>query len=118
MDSRKKALSHFRNQLRKNRPEELPVKKVTVASDSAEGLKEGLEKAEDLLENPKKMMGSMMPEMEGEEYESEESEGEESEDEMEDEGKEMMKASCSDEMLQGMSREQLVEKVKELRELL
>lgn len=47
----------------------LPAKKVTVASDSPEGLKEGLEKAEELVESG----------MEGMEDESdmEESEGEE-----------------------------------------
>lgn len=50
------------------------MKKVTVASDSEEGLKEGLEKAEDVLESK----------MEKEEDESEE-EMEDSEEEMEDE---------------------------------
>ena len=42
------------------------LKKVTVAADSEEGLKEGLEKAEDVVES------KLEPEMEGEEMESEE----------------------------------------------
>ena len=54
------------------------MKKVTVASDSEEGLKEGLEKAEDVLESK----------MEKEEENSEE-EMEDSEEEMEDSEEEM-----------------------------
>jgi hypothetical protein len=47
------------------------IKKVTVASDSPEGLKKGLEKAEDMVEE--KLASSEEPEME----DSEESEDEE-----------------------------------------
>ncbi len=56
------------------------MKKVTVASDSEEGLKEGLEKAEDILGKSK------MEDSEEEEDSEDESEGEsEDESEMEDE---------------------------------
>jgi ubiquinone biosynthesis protein UbiJ len=56
------------------------IKKVTVASSSKEGMKEGLEKAQELVEA--KDMG------EESEEESEESEMMESEEESEDEGEE------------------------------
>ena len=45
-----KALGDFRNEAAKLMKDKMNgLKKVTVASDSKEGLKEGLEKAEDLL---------------------------------------------------------------------
>lgn len=113
MDSRKKALSHFRKQLREStRGSELPVKKVSVMADSPEGLKEGLEKAEEIVENPKKALSGMIPEMESE---SEESESEESEENGED--SDYIKSECSDDKLASMSREELVEKVKMLRDM-
>lgn len=52
MDARKKALDHFRKQLRSDsRGSEMPMKKVSVMADSEEGLMEGLEKAEDIVED-------------------------------------------------------------------
>ena len=52
MDARKKALDHFRKQLRSDsRGSEMPLKKVSVMADSEEGLMEGLEKAEDIIED-------------------------------------------------------------------
>lgn len=105
MDSRKKALSHFRKQLRDSRSGELPVKKVSVMADSPEGLKEGLEKAEEIVESPEEALSGMMPEME------------EADEMDEDESEEYDKESCSDEKLAMMSRDELVEKIKELREM-
>jgi len=64
VDPRKKALDYFRNEKRKGRAEsEFPVKKVTVMADSKESLEKGLEKAEDIVEDPSSMLGDL-PEME------------------------------------------------------
>lgn len=115
MDSRKKALAHFRKELRAGRAES-PIEKVSVMADSPEGLKKGLEKAEEIVENPKKALSGMMPEMEDQmESESEESESEESEENGED--SDYIKSECSDDKLASMSREELVEKVKMLRDM-
>ena len=120
MESRSKALAHLRKGLREKKVGEMPLEKVTVAASSPEALKKGLEKAEEIVEDPKKMLGAMGSEMgEDEGYESEEeSEEDEMEDEMEDADKEMMKQSCSDDMIASMSREELMDKVKKLREML
>lgn len=70
---RKKALDHFRKELRNgSRSEELPVKQISVMADSKEGLEEGLETAEELLDEglPAEMMSD----------ESEDSEMDESEE--------------------------------------
>ena len=69
MKSREKALSQLRKSLRSNdRGEELPIpmKKVSVMADSKEGLEEGLEKAEDILEElplPEDDMKEELPKM-------------------------------------------------------
>lgn len=112
MESKMKALSQLRKSLRSSRGEELPMKKVSVMAPTEEGLKEGLEKAEELLPKVSKMMPKMKGcegceegcEMckaseESEEYgESEESEESESSDEFE-----------------SMSKEDLIAMVKELK---
>lgn len=54
MKSREKALSHLRKSLRsQDRGDELPrpTQKVSVMADSKEGLEEGLNKAEEVLED-------------------------------------------------------------------
>ena len=62
------------------------LKKVTVASDSKEGLKKGLEKAEEVLESKCPECEGEECECESEEYESEEApEAEESEELSEEE---------------------------------
>lgn len=73
-----KALADYRGEAQKLMKDKMKkMKKVTVASDSEEGLKEGLEKAEDIIES-----GMEAQEM-GEEYEEEmEDEEEMSEDEI------------------------------------
>jgi hypothetical protein len=108
MESRSKALSHLRKNLRSGRGEELPMKKVSVIAPTTKGLEEGLKKAEDLMESGV-IEKVMKPEMESEEHESMESKdyenGEESE-EMEEKAPE------------DMSREELIAMVKEHREML
>ncbi len=80
---------------------ELPgLKKVTVASNSEEGLKRGLEKAEDLLEQKKEAMG-MKKEMLAEE---EPKDPLESEDEIETAKEDPMSKVKS--LLAGMSEEE------------
>lgn len=76
MDSRTKALQHFRKEKREGRGSfELPVKKVSVMADSEEGLEKGLEKAKEIVEKgPEAMIPDIgaMPGHDGdEEYESE-----------------------------------------------
>lgn len=72
-----------------------PKMKVTVASDSPEGLEEGLSKAEMILKKRKEMM-------------SEEPEMEESEDESEDESPEdEMMEDLSEEMMASLAEEEL-----------
>lgn len=97
MDSRKGALSALRKNLRSASEDLSPVKKVSVMADSEEGLKKGLEKAEDIMES------GMVDEME-----------EEADDdmmEMESEDKDY-----SDEALAMMSREDLIECVRKMRD--
>lgn len=79
MDSRKSALAHLRKEKRSGRDLELPVKKVSVMADSKKGLEEGLEKAEEIIKDPKSLMAGMpegmMDELESdepEEYDSDE----------------------------------------------
>lgn len=75
MDSRKSALAHLRKEKRSGRDLELPVKKVSVMADSKKGLEEGLEKAEEIIKDPKSLMAGMsegmMDEMEQESNEPE-----------------------------------------------
>jgi hypothetical protein len=85
MDARKKALDHFRKQLRSDsRGSEMPMKKVSVMADSEEGLIEGLEKAEDIVEDgaeavSQDIASEMMDEMGDEEMMDEEYASEEEE---------------------------------------
>lgn len=92
--SKKEVLSDLKSQMEEQMAEGLKgmkgLKKVTVASDSPEGLKEGLEKAEEVVE---KLPGE----------ESEETESEEMEDESEDE-----------EMSEEMSEDEIDAKLAEL----
>lgn len=60
------------------------LKKVTVASNSPEGLKKGLEKAEDMLSRKMSVEDSEDEDMEESEDEREEEESEEREEEVED----------------------------------
>jgi len=58
VDSRSKALQHFRKEKREGRHSfEFPVKKVSVMADSEKGLEEGLEKAQDIVEDPSVIPG-------------------------------------------------------------
>lgn len=61
-----------------------PMQKVTVMAKDKKSLKEGLEKAEDVIEKVPELEGSEEPEMEEseEEMESDESESEESPDDL------------------------------------
>jgi|LakMenEpi03Aug12_release.lakeMendotaPanAssembly.Ray.scaffolds.fasta_scaffold2982852_1 hypothetical protein len=79
---------------------EKKLQKVTVASDSAEGLKKGLSKAEQILSKKKEMFPEL-PEMEESE---DEEESEDDSSEMEDECKDMSKEELQSkiEMLQKM----------------
>lgn len=94
----KKASMNVLGDLRKMAQDEMKgkmasMKKVTVASDSKEGLKKGLEKAEDILEGEEKCgMCSKTPcecEESEDEYESDDSE-EMSEEEIDAKIKELM----------------------------
>jgi hypothetical protein len=78
---------------------EKKLQKVTVASDSAEGLKKGLSKAEQIL-SKKKELSPELPEMEESEDEESEDESSEMEDECEDMSKEEIQSKI--EMLQKM----------------
>ena len=75
-----------------------PMQKVVVAAKNKEGLKKGLEKAEDVLEK--------MPSMESEE--------EESEDEMESE-EDSEYSMPSEEEMQKMSKEELIACMKRMK---
>lgn len=96
-DMRKNALGMLRKNLR-TVGEELPVKKVSVMADSEEGLKEGLEKAEDLMES-----GAI-------------NEMEDSTESMMEEGMESEEKDYSDEALSMMSREELIDCIKKMRD--
>jgi hypothetical protein len=96
MNMRKNALASLRKNLR-TVGDEVPVKKVSVMADSEEGLMEGLEKAEDIMES--KLGGEM------------ESESEDMEMEGESEEKDY-----SDEALAMMSREELIDCIKKMRD--
>lgn len=80
------------------------LKKVTVASDSPEGLEKGLDKAKEIVGNKDlapEMMSEEMPEMASEEEESEEEESPEmeaSEEESEEEGEEKKVADLEEEI--------------------
>lgn len=79
------------------------LKKVTVASDSPEGLEKGLDKAKEIVGNKDlapEMMSEEMPEMASEEEESEEEapEMEASEEESEEEGEEKKVADLEEEI--------------------
>lgn len=100
-DMRKNALGMLRKNLRAV-GEELPVKKVSVMADSEEGLKQGLEKAEDILEG--EMGEEQMNSPEGMEQQSE----------MED--MESEEKDYSDEALAMMSREELIDCIKKMRD--
>jgi len=89
------------------------IKKVTVASDSEEGLEEGLDKAKEIL---KKKLGSedMMEEESMSESDDEELEvSEEDRDEMEDEAEDLM-----DDALDKMSPEEIKAKIEKLKVML
>jgi hypothetical protein len=79
MESRNKALSHLRKNLRSGRGEELPMQKVSVMAPDKKGLEEGLKKAEDLMKSGV-IEKVMKPEMESEESSEMESEEEYGED--------------------------------------
>ena len=108
MDMKRKAKEGMLKELSKMMSDDMysPLKekkmqKVTVASDSVEGLKKGLSKAEQILAK-KKEMESEIPEMEEKE---EEDESEEMEDESEDESEDSMDKEAilaKIEMLQNM----------------
>lgn len=98
MDPRRGALASLRKNLRAS-SEELPVKKVSVMADSKEGLVKGLEKAEDIVESKL-----------GEEMESEDDSMEEM---MDGESEEK---DYSDEALAMMSREELIDCIKKMRD--
>jgi hypothetical protein len=106
MESKMKALSHLRKSLRSSRGEELPMKKVSVMAPTEEGLKEGLQKAEEIL--PK--IGKMIPKME--ESECSECEGCEK-----CEGSEEYEKSeeSSEGEFESLSREELISMIKELK---
>ncbi len=84
------------------------LKKVTVASDSEEGVKKGLEKAKDLLGHD---MSEQAPEMEGSEVAEEENESPEHE---QAEGKEGEIAEIAQEM-DVSELEQAIQKLMELK---
>jgi hypothetical protein len=105
MESRSKALSHLRKNLRSGRGEELPMKKVSVIAPTTKGLEEGLKKAEDLMESGV-IEKVMKPGMESEEHENMESKDYEAGEESEEKAPE------------DMSREELIAMVKEHREML
>lgn len=81
------------------------MKKVTVAADSAKGLKEGLEKAEELVESK-----DMSP-FSSEESPEKEMESEEGESEGEHEGMDM------EEMCADMSEQELDEQIQKLQKM-
>lgn len=117
MESRNKALSHLRKSLRSGRGEELPMQKVSVMAPDKKGLEEGLTKAKELMESgiPSKIMDSMKSknedDMETPEHESSESKDfEMGEDEADSE------MSSEDKAPEDMSREELIELVKKLKE--
>ena len=98
MDMKRKAKEGMLKELSKTMSEDMysPLKekkmqKITVASDSTEGLKKGLSKAEQILSKKKEMIG-------------EESEMEDSED---------MEEECED-----MSKEELESKIEMLQKML
>jgi Zn-dependent oligopeptidase len=96
-----KALSDYRGEAQRLMKDKMKnLKKVTVASDSEEGLLSGLEKAEDVLENKDKIVQSMQG------MESEDEMEEESEDEMEDDSEEM----CTEEELDAKIQELMAKK--------
>ena len=100
MDSRKGALSALRKNLRSASEDLSPVKKVSVMADSEKGLEEGLEKAKDLMESG--VVDEMVDEVD-------------SENPFEDEMEEVEK-DISDEALAMMSREDLIECVRKMRD--
>lgn len=106
MESKMKALSHLRKSLRSSRGEELPMKKVSVMAPTEEGLKEGLEKAEEIL--PK--ISKMMPKMENCEGCEEGCEMCKSSEKMEE-----SEESESSDDFESMSKEDLIAMVKELK---
>lgn len=89
MKASKKVLDELRGEAKSMMNEKMgKLKKVTVASDSKEGLKKGLEKAEEILEGDEEkcgMCGKMPCECEEMEDESEEMESEDSEEMSEEE---------------------------------
>lgn len=96
IDSRKKALEHFRQEKRKDRDSmEFPAKKVSVMADSEEGLEKGLEKAKEVLES------GVLPEME---------------ESMEHSEEDHDSKEYSDEALAMMSREELIDCIKKMRD--
>lgn len=60
MDAKKQALRDMMSELKGSKAEKL---KVMVAGNSPEAVKQGLEKAEDVVEEVPKTLGSMKPEM-------------------------------------------------------
>lgn len=58
-EARKKMLKKLKSSMNEDmyNPMKENMQKVTVASDSAEGLKEGLSKAQEILKKKKEMMG-------------------------------------------------------------
>ena len=110
MESRASALAHLRKEKRSGRDMDLPVKKVTVMADSKEGLAKGLDTAEDIVEDPKKMLPKlpgMMDMLKDDESEETPFEDAAAEDDM-----------FSDEALMAMSQEELVDIIKDLKEKL
>lgn len=99
MDSRKGALSALRKNLRSASEDLSPVKKVSVIADSEKGLEEGLDKAKDLMESG--VVDEMVDEVDSENP---------FEEDMEEE------KDYSDEALAMMSREDLIECIKKMRD--
>lgn len=99
MDSRKGALAALRKNLRGTDDSFSPVKEVKVMADSKEGLEEGLSKAKELMES------GAVDKMAHEAEEIDES--------MEDESEHK---EYSDEDLAMMSREELIECIKKMRD--
>jgi len=86
------------------------LKKVTVASDSEEGVKKGLEKAKDLLGHS---MSEESPEMEGSEVAEEESPEHEQEESKEEEMQELAQEMDASELDQAIQKLMELKKQKE-----
>jgi hypothetical protein len=119
MESRNKALSHLRKQLRSGRGEEMPMQKVSVMAPDKKGLEEGLNKAKEIMKSgiPDGMMDSMKSEKE-DNMESEGHEMSESEDYKSGEYEAESEMSSEDKAPEDMSREELIAIVKKHQEMM